>query len=517
MQLKSLLAVFACTICLAQSDAPLRLGPFHNLQKPGSTAVLVELPDGTSAQPADFWFIEDGRKTSRASAAVEFRKSGWKAAFVVTLDVSRSLTVKEFAEVRMAAMQFVAQLQDPVAVVAFGDTADVLATFETPRDAAVSAISQLRPVGRRTRLYEALDKCLRQLEPRPLPERQRIIVISDGGEESQAGPDSIDGILARAERRRIAIDTIWIPRSTAGARNTLVRISERTDGYHNDAKTSAEIITTLSDVMRRVETAQVVTFTRKIDTAALTREVGIGVDRPAVASAILPLRIPASAPTRSWYDWFQSVAGFLGNVQTLWSLFGSIFGVAGIYAASFFLVKKYYPTYIGVFPVNPAHPFTKDSKAPANSLSAPVSPVVTGQSAPPRRAPRKTIVERDSSPLPEGRLVLEVVSGPLQGGRIPVENEYFVIGADSESDLALSEDEYVSAHHADIQLAEGRFVLTDHGSRNGTYLDGEKLESGPGRVLRSGQAIQIGASEFRVLLADERSAARAGASTGTVR
>jgi hypothetical protein len=203
----------------------------------------------------------------------------------------------------------------------------------------------------------------------------------------------------------------------------------------------------------------------------------------------------------------------------LLSLFGSLAGLAGVYTASYFLVKKYYPTYINVFPINPADPLNRKQtkSASTESIAPPPSVVPARTASPKKRDPRRTIVERDSDAMPAGRLVLQGVSGPVQGRSIPVENSYFRIGADPESDLTLADDDYVSGRHAAIQASDGAFLLVDQGSRNGTYVDGERLEAGPGRVLRSGQSIRIGASEFRVMLADERSAARASATTGTVR
>jgi Mg-chelatase subunit ChlD len=512
MLVKTLSGLFAVSICLAQSDPALSLGPFHNLQKPGSIEVLVELPNNGTAEAQEFQLIEDGHLTSRGASASPFRNSKWKLALVLALDVSRSLTTKEFDEVKKATIDFITQIKDPVALISFGDSADTLATFDTPRESLTGVISQLHPIGNRTRLYDALDTCMRQLENRPPPERQRIIVISDGAEDSRAGPDSIDTVIAKAEKHRVAIDTIWVPTAAAGARNTLVRISERTDGYHVDALQSQQILHGLRQVLGRVDNSMIVAFDRKIDSSALTKEVGVGIDRAGIASASIALQIPASAMKRSWYERFQSFVGFIGGAQALLGVLGAVAALFVLYLACFVLVKKYYAQYVLLFPWDPMRLF-KRSQAPTpvpvigpNRLVSPV-----------RKAGRKTVVEHPSESTPVRGLVLDAVNGPLIGRRIPIESQRFRIGADPDSDLRIPQDDYVSGRHAIIQASKDGWLLIDDDSRNGTYIDGKKIETGFNRVLSSGQKIQIGTSEFIVSLGHDAGAAHIGASSEPVR
>jgi pSer/pThr/pTyr-binding forkhead associated (FHA) protein len=96
--------------------------------------------------------------------------------------------------------------------------------------------------------------------------------------------------------------------------------------------------------------------------------------------------------------------------------------------------------------------------------------------------------------------VLQAVKGPLEGQRIPVEKDFFRIGADPDNDLPITSDIYLSGQHAAIQASGGRWILVDRGSRNGTFVDGRKVTSGPGQHLAPGQSIQVGTSEFRVII-----------------
>ena len=56
----------------------------------------------------------------------------------------------------------------------------------------------------------------------------------------------------------------------------------------------------------------------------------------------------------------------------------------------------------------------------------------------------------------------------------------------------------VSRRHASILLQTGALRLIDHGSPNGTYLNGQKLISGEARILRDGDDIRLGHLVVRV-------------------
>ncbi len=70
----------------------------------------------------------------------------------------------------------------------------------------------------------------------------------------------------------------------------------------------------------------------------------------------------------------------------------------------------------------------------------------------------------------------------------------YIAGRSSEADLVIREDR-VSRKHARFFFARGATWVRDLGSRNGTLVNGEKVQE---RRLRTGDRIQIGAHLFRV-------------------
>ncbi len=71
------------------------------------------------------------------------------------------------------------------------------------------------------------------------------------------------------------------------------------------------------------------------------------------------------------------------------------------------------------------------------------------------------------------RVVLRGVSGPYFGKVVPI-NGKLTIGRGNDCDLVLDEPE-MSRKHATIEVAGAEIVLRDHGSANGTYVNGVQV------------------------------------------
>ena len=62
---------------------------------------------------------------------------------------------------------------------------------------------------------------------------------------------------------------------------------------------------------------------------------------------------------------------------------------------------------------------------------------------------------------------------------------------ESKPDIEIHDD-YVSRNHAEISYHQGRLMLRDLGSTNGTEIDGERIESGKFYPLKDDSAIGLG-------------------------
>ena len=77
---------------------------------------------------------------------------------------------------------------------------------------------------------------------------------------------------------------------------------------------------------------------------------------------------------------------------------------------------------------------------------------------------------------------------------IPLGGERVTIGKSSTNAVSLEHDSTVSRVHAVLEMLGFAWSIRDVGSRNGTYINGEKIATE--RVLRSGDELRVGKSRM---------------------
>jgi hypothetical protein len=76
---------------------------------------------------------------------------------------------------------------------------------------------------------------------------------------------------------------------------------------------------------------------------------------------------------------------------------------------------------------------------------------------------------------------------------IPIVGEQISIGR-SEENAVIIEDPNVSRQHALVEKRDGRFIIRDLESTNGTFVDGSRIEK---QVLHNGDTITIGTTKLQ--------------------
>ncbi len=92
--------------------------------------------------------------------------------------------------------------------------------------------------------------------------------------------------------------------------------------------------------------------------------------------------------------------------------------------------------------------------------------------------------------------MLLVRGGPDDRGTIPLSEGMIVIGRAPQSDLVL-DDPRVSRQHAGIRGDPHGYWITDLGSRNGTFVNGQQIGAEP-RRLRSLDRIELGGADVPI-------------------
>lgn len=101
--------------------------------------------------------------------------------------------------------------------------------------------------------------------------------------------------------------------------------------------------------------------------------------------------------------------------------------------------------------------------------------------------------EEDRARFPHDCGLFVVESGPKAGARYGLEAELTTLGRHGDADIFF-DDITVSRHHAEVQRTGDRYLVSDTGSLNGTYVNRERIES---TLLQDGDEVQVG--RFRLV------------------
>ncbi len=141
-------------------------------------------------------------------------------------------------------------------------------------------------------------------------------------------------------------------------------------------------------------------------------------------------------------------------------------------------------------------------KAPPESPMAPAPPITPPAGAAQRLSdtmhgvPGEEQLARNTPPSPEAAPLASLLfrSGSFKGRRLPIKVPVVNIGRGDYNDIVIA-DPSVSTMHAKLQRREAIWILSDLGSTNGTYVEGEQLTGEtpltPGTTLRFGDVIAL--------------------------
>lgn len=140
---------------------------------------------------------------------------------------------------------------------------------------------------------------------------------------------------------------------------------------------------------------------------------------------------------------------------------------------------------------------------PVPAPAPPIPPVPRRETAPVQPPPmeRTVAVQKADVAGAAKRYVvgwLVGLNGTTRGESFPVRMGRNVLGRDRRSDVVINDDQ-ASSHHADLVFRpeEKRFILMDHNSTNGTYVNEAEIE--PRRDLAGKDVIRIGSHKFLFL------------------
>jgi hypothetical protein len=147
-------------------------------------------------------------------------------------------------------------------------------------------------------------------------------------------------------------------------------------------------------------------------------------------------------------------------------------------------------------PESPRPAPTPYSPSPPPSRPAPYVPPVSPPDSGKTVDLSATIaIQRDHDTAPMSYGTIQFVSGVLNGQKFDVKPEGCAIGRDGSLAQIVIADPRISKRHLWIGVREGRVVITDEGSRNGTFLNDPKSPRVTEAFLSPGDTVILGESD----------------------
>ena len=141
-------------------------------------------------------------------------------------------------------------------------------------------------------------------------------------------------------------------------------------------------------------------------------------------------------------------------------------------------------------PDAPAAPPVAASGFPSSPTAAPAAPTApVSHTAPASGGGSGELASTENAT----RLV--ITSGAKAGAEFPLGHDEITIGRSSDSAIIIRDD-YTSTHHARIMLWNGRWMIQDLDSTNGTFLNGSRVTVPTPIPL--GATVKVGATTFEL-------------------
>ena len=132
-----------------------------------------------------------GTQALKINNLMDFSQADSGVAYILLVDISKSLTSKEFAAMRQVLQEWIDGMspKDRAAIITFGTEVEKLQDFSSDKSILKDLIGQLKPTDKDTQLHEGLIRAMElgsRADP-DLPARRVIITLSDGQDDFAGG------------------------------------------------------------------------------------------------------------------------------------------------------------------------------------------------------------------------------------------------------------------------------------------------------------------------------------------
>ena len=411
----------------------------------------------------------------------------------VALDTSGSIGKPGLERARELALGILPELGPgaEAAVFTFDDQSRLVQARTSRAEDLRQALEHIAMSGRYTALYDALYDASRYVRDAP-GTRKAIVLLTDGRDENSA--------LKIEDGLKVAADS-HIPVYAVGVgqvdERVLRRIAKLTGGeyYPPGTGTASVLASRIAAGPAAPEAAGEKASSRA--SSVPPRDVA---SRPAAPRTVLPAAVSAAGSRRGLW-WAGLAVGLIAAVALGWIALGQRSRPRCP------TCRRALPDRLSECAFCSREPPTvpPSSRSRASGEAKPTDRTIVGDTAPTvvaRVGPgteeylEKTIVLRE-------RPVLSVTRGPGMGLVYEVKTSAPTsLGRAKVNDIVLNEDVAVSSEHCRIRPEDGKFVLHDLKSTNGTFVNDRKVTRQP---LTEGDTIQVGETYLQFRLEHRRS------------
>ena len=395
----------------------------------------------------------DGSKIEKVES-LEAAQTG--ASIVIVIQASGAmLPIQE--DIKKAVSAFVNGLseKDQVAVVDYGETAEIVAPFSEDKGDVAGKAAKITFTGRSFLLYDGLAQAIQLFAaaaspgkggaPALLPAPKAILVISDGRDNGSA--TDVEKVISDANKRRIPVHAVAHSELDQDSLPNLEAIARRTGGTFRPAQTVEDINKSLTVIKDYVNKMYVIQWKTRLAHDGKDHRIEIAMENEGSSTS---LKSSILVRTPKFTDWLK--IGIVAAVILL-----VVLGGVAIY-----LVTRPKP------PPTRFCPVCKRAQMPEWDVC-----LFCLKSA-------------------KARLIMQKGAGP-KGKTWPLVGKVVSLGSGPENSIRIL-DGAVSGKHAGVAIDGNKFEIVDLGSKNGVLVNGKKT---PRRFLRNGDVITLGMTEFK--------------------
>jgi Mg-chelatase subunit ChlD len=444
-------------------------------------------------------------------------------AYILLVDVSRSLKDAEFTQVRKVLTDWIEAMgpKDQAAIITFGTQVKTVLDFTGNTEALKAKVAGLKPVDDQTQLHLGLVKALelgRRVDAK-LPKRRAIMTLSDGQD------DFAGGLTKQEVLDKIKVDPVPIyaigfysPPKHPAKEEFLKNLGEfaRSSGGTYVRAGSGNFQEMYNKIHQRLTAVYVARLAcpncqwngavqhLQMDLTSGTTAMRAGLELRLTPKMAAPAPVAASAPEAK--SRLQQILDYLPPLRVFGKTIpGYVYAGAGLLlllllALGIVLQRRRRHLQARQDDTIPERPDGEFQPAPANFNTFGGTMEMTG--AIPDSAP---VFGAAHSSSPAGmKIRLTVLRGGNSGTQpfdLVLQDSLIIGRSQGQCDVLLENDREVSRQHCQLNLENGAIRLIDLESKNGTFVNGVPI-TGPYR-LKQDDILMVGKTELRLTILGE--------------